>query len=392
MAAPTPEASEIYIGLMSGTSVDGVDAVLADFSADRPKVLAHVYQAFDADLRAQMLRLCTSGADEIELAGAASLRLAEAYAGCVRSALGAASLTASDVRAIGAHGQTVRHRPDVGFTVQLNAPAHLAEATGIDVIADFRSRDLAAGGQGAPLVAAFHAAAFGADSPRAVVNIGGISNVTFLPAGTQPTLGFDCGPGNVLLDLNAARHLGTPMDRDGKWAEQGRADEALLSQLLVGPLFREAPAEKHRARALFGHVARCRDPRQRRASRRAAHVDRTDRTSYWRCDRPLVRHGRRGRRLRRRHAQSACSCARLPQQSLPAHCALQMSLEFRPIRSKPSPLPGSLGALSDASPARHRQSPVRAGPEYWARYIQPDAAAARAPKKGAPERPCIRQA
>ena len=304
MAAPTPEASEIYIGLMSGTSVDGVDAVLADFSSGRPKVLAHVYQAFDADLRAQLLQLCASGADEIELAGAASLRLADAYAGCVRSALDAASLTASDVRAIGAHGQTVRHRPDVGFTVQLNAPAHLAEATGIDVIADFRSRDLAAGGQGAPLVSAFHAAAFGADAPRAVVNIGGISNITFLPAGTQPTLGFDCGPGNVLLDLNAARHLGTPMDRDGKWAEQGRADEALLSQLLSDPYFAKPPP-KSTGRELFSAAwLDAATAQQRCASRRAAHVDRTDRTSYWRCDRPLVRHGRRGRRLRRWHAQS----------------------------------------------------------------------------------------
>jgi anhydro-N-acetylmuramic acid kinase len=130
---------------MSGTSVDGVDAVLADFSGALPKVLAHVYQAFGTDLRTELLHLCTSGADEIDRAGTASLKLAAAYAECVRSALGAAGLAAAEVRAVGAHGQTVRHRPDVGFTVQLNAPAHLAEAIGIDVIADFRSRDLAAG-------------------------------------------------------------------------------------------------------------------------------------------------------------------------------------------------------------------------------------------------------
>ena len=250
MAAPTPDTSEIYIGLMSGTSVDGVDAVLVDFSGALPKVLAHVYRAFDTDLRAELLHLCTSGADEIDRAGTASLKLAAAYAECVRSALGAAGLAASEVRAIGAHGQTVRHRPDVGFTVQLNAPAHLAEAIGIDVIADFRSRDLAAGGQGAPLVAAFHAAVFGADAPRAVVNVGGISNITFLPGKTHPTLGFDCGPGNVLLDLNAARHLGTAMDRDGKLAQQGRTDEAVLSQLLSDPFFAKPPP-KSTGRELF---------------------------------------------------------------------------------------------------------------------------------------------
>jgi len=250
MAALTPDKSETYIGLMSGTSVDGVDAVLADFSGGLPKVLAHVYRAFDTDLRAELLQLCTPGNDEIDRAGAASLKLAAAYAECVRSALGAAGLAASDVRAVGAHGQTVRHRPDAGFTVQLNAPAHLAEAIGIDVIADFRSRDLAAGGQGAPLVAAFHAAVFGADAPRVVVNVGGISNITFLRGKAQSTLGFDCGPGNVLLDLNASRHLGTPIDRDGQLAQQGRVDEVLLSQLLSDPFFAKPPP-KSTGRELF---------------------------------------------------------------------------------------------------------------------------------------------
>jgi anhydro-N-acetylmuramic acid kinase len=144
----------------------------------------------------------------------------------------------------------VRHRPEHGFTVQINAPARLAELTGIDVVADFRSRDIAAGGQGAPLVPAFHADVFASPSARAVVNIGGISNITFLPAVGRAPLGFDCGPGNVLLDLNAWRHLSEPIDRDGAWACQGHIDQALLTRLMQEPfLGREPP--KSTGRELF---------------------------------------------------------------------------------------------------------------------------------------------
>lgn len=241
---------ELYIGLMSGTSLDGVDAVLADFSVEPPRTLAHVHRAFPADLRAMLLGLTTPGNDEIERSGLASVRLADVYVDTVTALLAAAGVPAAQVRAIGAHGQTIRHRPDAGFTVQLNAPARLAEGTGIDVVTDFRSRDIAAGGHGAPLVPAFHAAVFAAAAPCAIVNIGGISNVTFLRGGGLAPTGFDCGPGNVLMDLNAVRHLAQPFDRSGDFARSGQASTALLAKLLDEPYFSAAPP-KSTGRELF---------------------------------------------------------------------------------------------------------------------------------------------
>jgi anhydro-N-acetylmuramic acid kinase len=250
MAAAASTQSEIYVGLMSGTSLDGVDAVVADFSRKPPNVLGHSYRAFALELRAELLALCSSGSDEIERSAAAALQLADVYAESVKAALATAKRSAADVRAIGAHGQTVRHRPERGFTVQLNAPARLAELIGVDVVADFRSRDVAAGGQGAPLVPAFHADVFASPSARVVVNIGGISNITFLPGMGHAPLGFDCGPGNVLLDLNASRHLAEPMDRDGAWARQGQTDKVLVARLMQEPfLDREPP--KSTGRELF---------------------------------------------------------------------------------------------------------------------------------------------
>jgi len=163
--------------------------------------------------------------------------------------LDAARLTSTQIRAIGAHGQTVRHRPEQGFSVQLNAPARLAELAGIDVVAEFRSRDLAAGGQGAPLVPGFHAEAFAAAKPRVVVNIGGISNATLL-RGDQNPIGFDCGPGNLLLDLHAARHLAEPMDRGGAFALTGDVNATLLARLLAEPFLRRQPP-KSTGRELF---------------------------------------------------------------------------------------------------------------------------------------------
>lgn len=241
---------ELYIGLMSGTSLDGVDAVLADLAATPPLTLAHVHRAFVPDLRAELLELTAPGRNEVERSGAAANRLADLYAEAVAALLATAGVDAGQVRAIGAHGQTIRHRPEAGFTVQLNAPARLAEATGIDVVADFRSRDIAAGGQGAPLVPAFHATIFETSAPRAIVNIGGISNLTFLRGASLPPIGFDCGPGNVLMDLHAARHLGQPFDRDGAFARSGQVDPSLLEALLNEP-YLTAPPPKSTGRELF---------------------------------------------------------------------------------------------------------------------------------------------
>jgi len=242
---------DLYIGLMSGTSLDGVDAVLADFGGPRPRLLAHAHHEFAPELRIELMRLNTPGENELHRAAVAAQHLARGYASIVEDLLLHAEVEAAEVRAIGVHGQTVRHRPDAGYTLQLNAPATLAELSAIDVVADFRARDVAAGGQGAPLVPAFHAAAFECAFPRAVVNVGGIANLSGLPAGgAGPVLGFDCGPGNVLLDAWAQAYLGKPFDRDGEWAAGGSASDSLLVELLDEP-FLAQPPPKSTGRDLF---------------------------------------------------------------------------------------------------------------------------------------------
>ena len=244
--------SELYVGLMSGTSMDGVDAVLVDFSSSQPRLLAHVHHQFAPELRHELLLLNVSGTDELHRASVASQHLARAYAWAVDDLLLHAEIDASQVRALGAHGQTVRHRPEAGYTIQLNAPAALAELARVDVIADFRSRDVAAGGQGAPLVPGLHASVFSSQQPRAVVNIGGISNLTGLPGkgARTPVIGFDCGPGNVLIDAWALEHLGEPVDRDGRWAAGGNVDNTLLAAFLAEP-YLALPPPKSTGRDLF---------------------------------------------------------------------------------------------------------------------------------------------
>ena len=243
-------SAELYIGLMSGTSLDGVDAVLAELSGPRPRLLADVHLAFDARLRGELLALNARGDDEIERAALAGNALARCYALAVERVLDAGKRPASAVRAIGCHGQTVRHRPGLGFTTQIGNAALLAELTGLSVVADFRSRDVAAGGQGAPLAPAFHAAMFAnATEARAALNLGGIANLSFLPREAAVT-GFDCGPGNCLLDFWAARHLGRPMDENGAWAQGGKPIAALLARLLAEPYF-AAPPPKSTGRDLF---------------------------------------------------------------------------------------------------------------------------------------------
>jgi anhydro-N-acetylmuramic acid kinase len=240
-------ASSLYIGLMSGTSLDGVDGVLADFSGRGIRTLGAAFTPFPAALRAELMALQAKSDNELEREALAANGLAACYAECVRALLADAP---GPVRAIAVHGQTIRHRPELGFTRQTNNPALLAELTGIDVIADFRSRDVAAGGQGAPLVPAFHAARFGkAGQVRVVVNIGGIANISVLH-GDGTTLGHDTGPGNVLMDAWIARHQGRAYDADGAWAAGGRVDAALLDDLLDEPYFR-LPAPKSTGRDLF---------------------------------------------------------------------------------------------------------------------------------------------
>lgn len=243
----------LYIGIMSGTSLDGVDAVLADLSSG-VAVLAHVHQPFADALRTELLALNRSGADELHRAALAGNALACAYAGAVQELLAAGGVNRADVRAIGAHGQTVRHRPaefdGTGYTIQILNPAVLAELSRIDVVADLRSRDLAAGGQGAPLVPSFHREVFGRGGTTiAVLNLGGIANLTLLGA-DGATRGFDCGPANALMDHWSERHLGTPFDDGGRWAAGGRVLDRLLESMLDDPFF-SRPPPKSTGRDLF---------------------------------------------------------------------------------------------------------------------------------------------
>jgi anhydro-N-acetylmuramic acid kinase len=249
---------------MSGTSLDGVDAALADFSGPAPRTLATHFSPFEADLRAELLALQGVVENELERAAVVANRLVRAYAAAAAEVLRAAGLKPDAIRALGAHGQTIRHRPDLGYTLQLNNPALLAELTGIAVAADFRARDVAAGGQGAPLVPAFHQAVFGAPGQaRVIVNIGGIGNITLLQSDGS-VLGFDTGPGNVLMDLWIAQNQGKTFDEQGTWAATGRVLPDLLAHLLAEP-YLALPPPKSTGRDLFNpdwlarHVATAAD-------------------------------------------------------------------------------------------------------------------------------------
>ena len=258
---------------MSGTSLDGVDGVVVQISSPslisntrQLKVLQHVFQPFDAEFRAELLSLNTPGNNELHRAALAGNRLARSYAQVVHALLKATGMQANDIQAVGAHGQTVRHRPlefdadpatgqaAVGYTLQLNNPALLAELTGIDVVAEFRTRDLAAGGQGAPLVPAFHAEVFGNPAHTvAVVNIGGISNISILRKALThkaEIIGFDCGPGNALMDHWIHVHQGQDYDANGEWAAQGQVIDTLLQSMLTEAFLHQTPP-KSTGRDLF---------------------------------------------------------------------------------------------------------------------------------------------
>jgi anhydro-N-acetylmuramic acid kinase len=249
--------TQLYIGLMSGTSLDGVDGVLVDLAPPAPAVLqvvAHAHRPFPAPLAQELLALNAPGENELHRAALAGNAVTRAYAEVVDALLTASGASRTEVEAIGAHGQTVRHRPrefdGTGYTLQLANPALLAELCGIDVIADLRSRDVAAGGQGAPLVPAFHRAAFGRPGELvAVLNLGGIGNLTVVQA-DGATIGFDCGPGNALMDHWCFQHTGQRFDAGGAWAASGQVLDTLLARMLAEPYF-AMPPPKSTGRDLF---------------------------------------------------------------------------------------------------------------------------------------------
>ena len=252
-----------FIGLMSGTSLDGVDGVLASINPQgQLAVRAHAFVAFEAPFKLELMALNQSGADELHRSALAGNQIARHYAQVVHDLLRSSGLQAHDITAVGAHGQTVRHRPlefdgdsalqraPVGYTLQLINPSLLAELTGIDVVADFRNRDLAAGGQGAPLVPAFHQGVFGqTGSCVAVLNIGGISNLSVIRSDGS-VLGWDCGPGNALMDHWCSAHTGASFDDNGSWAATGRVVPDLLATLMAETFLQRSPP-KSTGRDLF---------------------------------------------------------------------------------------------------------------------------------------------
>ena len=247
--------SSYYIGIMSGTSCDGVDTVLTRISAHKTQLIGTHFAPFDRELKQDILQLCVPGDNAIERLGHCDQQLGQLYATSVHQLLDACNVPHNDIRAIGCHGQTIRHRPNspYPFTVQIGDPNQIAAITGIDTVADFRRRDMALGGQGAPLMPAFHAALVPQLSrPAWVINIGGMANVTHLNHHHTPTIsGYDIGPGNVLLDAHyQLHHPEQSFDKDGSWAKRGKVNRILLQQMLNDHYF-SLPAPKSTGREHF---------------------------------------------------------------------------------------------------------------------------------------------
>ncbi|OQX33885.1 MAG: anhydro-N-acetylmuramic acid kinase [Oceanospirillales bacterium LUC14_002_19_P2] len=240
---PSEPDSELYIGLMSGTSMDAMDAVLVDLASAFPLQKHQISIPLSEALRKNLLALCQEGPDEITRMAKADIQVAQISAQAVNMLLKEASVPASDIQAIGSHGQTIRHLPEFGNTLQIGSPSHIAEQTGILTVADFRRRDMAAGGQGAPLVPAFHEAVFRhTEKNRVILNIGGIANISILPTAQHiPVSGFDTGPGNALMDYWNQKHQGTRYDLNGSWASSGTVDQALLHNCLSDAYFSRQP-------------------------------------------------------------------------------------------------------------------------------------------------------
>ena len=252
-----PTSPRLFIGLMSGTSLDGVDAVIVSQQGAELVQQGQHFVPYPTELKHSLLDLHTPALDDVHQAAVISNRLSELYAQAVKELLAESSLPASEVTAIGCHGQTIRHCPDLpngqAYTLQLGNHARLAELTGIAVVGDFRSRDIAAGGQGAPLVPAFHQAVFAVpDKHRVIINIGGIANLSDLPVNGHVT-GFDSGPGNLLMDAWTLQHTGNPYDASGAWAVRGEINQKLLHALLADPYF-VLPIPKSTGRDLFNQA------------------------------------------------------------------------------------------------------------------------------------------
>lgn len=246
---------DYYIGLMSGTSLDGIDAVLADFAAQPPRMIASYYHAFDDALRDELISVCFTEHVNVRQIGELDTRMGLLFGACAKQLLAQTGLTVAHIKAIGSHGQTIYHAPGLkhAFTWQIGDPNRIAEVTGITTIADFRRRDMAAGGQGAPLVPAFHQSVFRHDGQyRAILNIGGIANLTLLPPAScsEPVLGFDSGPGNTLMDRWIQRHKGLRLDKDGCWARSGKCHPPLLKNLLDDDYFKR-PSPKSTGQEYF---------------------------------------------------------------------------------------------------------------------------------------------
>ncbi|MDE2421441.1 MAG: anhydro-N-acetylmuramic acid kinase [Gammaproteobacteria bacterium] len=228
---------DIYIGVMSGTSLDGVDLVAVSFEPLR--LHATLTAPFPNELRQALIALTLPADNEIERMGVADVALARLIGESANQLIANHQLHKDDIRAIGSHGQTIRHRPEAGFTLQIGDPNLIAEITGLPVVSDFRRRDMAAGGQGAPLVPAFHQAIFQDDHiDRIILNLGGIANISVLPAGKpDKVFGFDTGPANILMDAWCFQHTGQTFDQDGAWAKTGIVNQILLNQLLSHEYF-----------------------------------------------------------------------------------------------------------------------------------------------------------
>lgn len=231
----------LYIGVMTGTSMDGLDVVAVSF--EPLTVHATLTVAFDEDLRSQLMALTLPDDNEIDRMGIAHVALGRMIGDAVNRLIAEHQLDKGQIKAIGSHGQTIRHRPESGFSLQIGDAHLISELTGLPVVYDFRMRDLAAGGQGAPLVPAFHQALFQHDSiHRVILNLGGIANVSMLPAG-QPdkVYGFDTGPANILMDGWCERHTGQPYDENGDWAAYGQPIRSLLERLSAHDYFSKEP-------------------------------------------------------------------------------------------------------------------------------------------------------